>query len=803
MLLLAGAFAGMTPDTVAGTAATDDLVWVSASAGFTESTVYSFAIDPSNSSALYAGTWRGVFKSQDKGATWTIPTYDLDAYAGFYIYGIAIDPVTPTTLYAGSGLAGVFKSTTGGNSWVPSSTGMTNVYVSCLSMDPTISTTLFVGTSGGGIFRSLDGALTWEPASSGLPANANIRHVTIDPLVHTTIYTSTYAQGLFRSEDGGTSWTQIASPDVVPSAHDLAIDPTSSSKLYAATQYCGVYRSVDRGATWTHTALNSGYDDVSRIAIDPTCPSTLIAGLANDEGVFLSDDSGVTWKEESVGLTSRSVNCLAFDPTVPETVYAGTLTGNLFKAAITRPSTYTVTPTVAGPGSISPAQQTGIVSGGTATFTVTVPAGCTVFPQLGSIVGNTWTIDNVTQDMTPWLLFSYLPTGNIVHAELFDATDIEVDADIVENVALPSTTKWTATMQNYIDDSGLPVVNPVMEVQPSSPFQSWTPSDQWVPNDPTYYSYDPTNRMTTWHLPTLGESKAFTATAVTETGYATPGHHMARSVYPEVINSGITIQEVQVSFTLDEPLPSGTDHVTIQIGGLDEIFGDGRLSFWYVPNSSRSSSAAWTLDSNGQHMLWNANIDSLTVGTTYTLSQNVYTILTTGTTNMCTVKPAVVASVGTWREPAPYTSTQVTFLSNMFGPGVATNLYADDPVDWDMVFPTSRRTVTMKQVLDEVPMVPGTIYLAPPQISLKSNGMIQVFLSLPAPYTPADVVASSVLVCGVVPLDVRIVGTCLVAKLRVDQVTPVLLALQEPVVTCAGVLTNGHTFTASCPVTIH
>ena len=44
---------------------------------------------------LYAGTERGVFKSEDSGAAWSSANTGLSNNA---VYALAIDPTTPTTL---------------------------------------------------------------------------------------------------------------------------------------------------------------------------------------------------------------------------------------------------------------------------------------------------------------------------------------------------------------------------------------------------------------------------------------------------------------------------------------------------------------------------------------------------------------------------------------------------------------------------------------------------------------------------------------------------------------------------------
>lgn len=69
--------------------------------------VNTLAIDPQNSSSLYAAIYGGVFKSTDGGASWNAVNSGLPA-VGIGI--LVVDPLNSITVYAGTGL-GVFAIT--------------------------------------------------------------------------------------------------------------------------------------------------------------------------------------------------------------------------------------------------------------------------------------------------------------------------------------------------------------------------------------------------------------------------------------------------------------------------------------------------------------------------------------------------------------------------------------------------------------------------------------------------------------------------------------------------------------------
>ena len=110
--------------------------------------VRALALDPTNTSTLYAGTLgSGVFKSTDMGANWLAINNGL---TNLDIFALAIDPTDTSTLYAGTiNFGGVFKSTDMGADWVAINNGLTNTNVFALVIDPNDTSTVYAGTRGG------------------------------------------------------------------------------------------------------------------------------------------------------------------------------------------------------------------------------------------------------------------------------------------------------------------------------------------------------------------------------------------------------------------------------------------------------------------------------------------------------------------------------------------------------------------------------------------------------------------------------------------------------------------------------
>jgi len=171
------------------------------------------AIDPQTPTTLYLRAYRRVYKSTDGGGRWTLVNTSLP---GSYLstQNLVIDPQTPTTLYAGTFGEGVFKSTDGGGSWNAVNTGLPTYppgyyyphsNVEALAIDPQTPTTLYLDM--GGVYKSTDGGGSWSPASTGL-GGGTIHSLAIDPQTPTTLYAGTW--GIFKSTDGGGTWYEAS-----------------------------------------------------------------------------------------------------------------------------------------------------------------------------------------------------------------------------------------------------------------------------------------------------------------------------------------------------------------------------------------------------------------------------------------------------------------------------------------------------------------------------------------------------------------------------------------------------------------
>lgn len=307
--------------------------WTTTSDGQCSLDLGAMAVDPKNSSIVYAGTGElnafsfgcGVLRSTDGGATWRVlgeSTFLPDGVAYSPIGSIVVDPTTAgsatsTTVLVGSSW-GVFRSQDAGASWSRVMPG--SVY--SIAMNPQDPRILFAGNvdfwspASRGTMRSADGGTTWTTLS--LPTG-----VVVDDLRRMELATSSAdpgkvwvaiakpngtLAGFWLYDDATGQWTKLAASGLSAGERGnlggqlwydllLVVDPTDANRIYLGGER--LYRSLDGGATFSQIGGNV-HVDWHTMRIDPRDHLRLLAG--NDGGVFLSQDGGDTWLSRNAGL---------------------------------------------------------------------------------------------------------------------------------------------------------------------------------------------------------------------------------------------------------------------------------------------------------------------------------------------------------------------------------------------------------------------------------------------------------------------------------------------------------------------
>ncbi|MBC2726097.1 hypothetical protein [Desulfosporosinus sp.] len=214
--------------------------------------IRSLAISPDyhNDQTLFAGNGRNglfpLYKSLDGGDSFLPISAN---YAMSRCLAISPDYTNDQTLFVGTE-RGVFRSLHGGN--LCECVGLEDQNIFALVVSPSYQTdrTVFAGTTEKGAFKSTDGGETWVPVNNGI-GDMGIRGIGISPNYEAdkTVFAATKSYGVFKSTNGGASWQYKGLRDnyVYPVAisPDYPIDQT----IFVGA-WDGVYSSTNGGDSW-------------------------------------------------------------------------------------------------------------------------------------------------------------------------------------------------------------------------------------------------------------------------------------------------------------------------------------------------------------------------------------------------------------------------------------------------------------------------------------------------------------------------------------------------------------------------
>ena len=246
---------------------------------------------------LLAGTYSGIFKTDDGGQHWAPVS---SASGDNLIYALTMTPWG--SLLIGTYLGGIFSSPDSGVTWLP--IGLQGIQwtgpLAC-----TASGIILAG-SNDGLYASTDRGSSWNhisPTSNGVHAftfDQNKRLVI--GLTGWTFYTLNPAFGVLFSTDNGTTWggSQLTKYAIV------SLVPDSDGDLFAGTDG-GVHLSTDGGKTWRMVGVSS----FPVMALGSTSTGTLFAGDDMDGGVFYSTNQGDDWCRVAWGLDNSGIRELA------------------------------------------------------------------------------------------------------------------------------------------------------------------------------------------------------------------------------------------------------------------------------------------------------------------------------------------------------------------------------------------------------------------------------------------------------------------------------------------------------------
>jgi len=255
--------------------------------------VDSLAMDPRNTSTIYAGTWWRPFKSTDSGKTWqTIKDGMIDDSD---VFVVNLDPRNPEHVIA-SACSGIYESINGGTKWakiqgIPSQSRRTRD----LLQHPTIPGTIYAATTEG-FWMTSNGGKSWALTTQ---RNLEINSIAVHPDEPNRVFIGTNNYGVMVSNDGGRNFVPTNDKFTSRFTYSVTADISQPNRLYAATHNIAtsggfLFISNDGGETWQQ-AKNLDVNRVTPFVVrqDKTNPDLMYLGT--NVGIFRSIDRGASW----------------------------------------------------------------------------------------------------------------------------------------------------------------------------------------------------------------------------------------------------------------------------------------------------------------------------------------------------------------------------------------------------------------------------------------------------------------------------------------------------------------------------
>jgi len=239
---------------------------------------------------------------------------------------------------------GVFRSDDGGASWQPS--GLDQIPITALAVDPVEADVVWAGTEPSAVWRSADGGRTWDRTAdlSTLPSSPewafpprpethHVRWIACHPHQAGRLWVAIEAGALVSTTDGGRTWRDRV-PGGPYDTHELAIHPDRPEALCAAAGD-GYYESEDGGRTWQRPmdGLDVGY--LRSVAIDPGRPDVVVVSAAtHPHAAYVAGRSdGRVYRRVGQGRWERVVDGWPDPPrTIAPLLRPGTSPGELWAA---------------------------------------------------------------------------------------------------------------------------------------------------------------------------------------------------------------------------------------------------------------------------------------------------------------------------------------------------------------------------------------------------------------------------------------------------------------------------------------
>jgi photosystem II stability/assembly factor-like uncharacterized protein len=313
-------------------------------------------IDPNDEDVLFVAamgplfrndTNRGVYKTEDGGATWDQKLFVSDITG---VIDMAMHPTNGDIVYAsswerirrpnnrqyGGETSGLWRSLDGGDSWTEMTNGLPSapsekgrISIDISQSNPDVLYARYADANGSiqGVYRTDDGGDTWVTRNSNQLTNVGFhwwfRGIFVDPTDEDIIYNVDFI--VEKSTDGGNNWS-TAFPGVHVDQHALAFNAMVPGGVLLGNDG-GLYYSVNDGAS-SNKDLTLPITQFYRFHVDAQNEDKVYGGAQDNNTIRTTTGSVDDWTPIYGGDGFQPL----VDPTNTNVIYCLSQNGNLGKS---------------------------------------------------------------------------------------------------------------------------------------------------------------------------------------------------------------------------------------------------------------------------------------------------------------------------------------------------------------------------------------------------------------------------------------------------------------------------------------
>ena len=290
---------------------------------------------------------QGIMRSADGGENWGRIGIGAGLHSDAMVRTLLNTPTSPEIIFAGTD-KGLVRSDDAGKTWHQVDSPMNDYTVWALAADPGDPNLIFAGTgtpTPAALFRSSDAGKTWEKSSMEAAAecpNVGVPRVTgiaVDPMTHNDVWVGLEVDGLRHSSDGGDTWETINGAIPNPDVHNVAVAGGPPKPVVVVVNN-DVYTSTNNGGNWDRLGIKEvfPYTYPRGILVQPGNSNNIFVTIGDSTPgrvgtVMRSQDTGKTWESLPLPVEPNSamwvVNAQAAEPQV---MFAGSRYGYMYRS---------------------------------------------------------------------------------------------------------------------------------------------------------------------------------------------------------------------------------------------------------------------------------------------------------------------------------------------------------------------------------------------------------------------------------------------------------------------------------------